>query len=275
MDRYEVVKDEGIIHGFLKAIGAEEMNKGETFYICTSFRPKKIDEDKRAKYGKKIRQIYLTKFLKKNDKGEFNMEDSINKLYELEVPKRAQTYYIGTPDEFCLPQSAMVCYIIPNPSKEFDVSISHMESTLEIIKEFVHSPNNNDLGNRLCHHNGDFRSERSKFVNKKWIDFDIDVEYKEENVKEVKSIIKETMHKTKYLKNLKGILVQSSGGFHTLIKNCCLCGNPHFIINELTNNLKQKFVLKGEKPIVFTSNGLCPLPGTLQYGSIIVTYEEF
>ena len=83
------------------------------------------------------------------------------------------------------------------------------------------------------------------------------------------------MHKTKYLKNLKGILVQSSGGFHTLIKNCCLCGNPHFIINELTNNLKQKFVLKGEKPIVFTSNGLCPLPGTLQYGSIIVTYEEF
>jgi len=273
-DRYIIVKDEKILKDFLKEIGVDEMSVLESCFICTSFRSKKLPEDQKGKFARKMREIFLTKYLKKNSKGVFEYEEAINRIYELEIPKRACTYNIGTPDEFCLPQSSLVCFISPNPSKEVDVAIEHMENTLDLIKEYIHAPNKENSAYKLAHTNTDFRGERARIINKKYFDIDIDVDYKKEDLNEVKSIIKDTLQKSKSLKDLKGILIQTSGGFHTLIKCCCLCGDPKKIIQELLTNLKSKCTFKGVNPIEYKRGGFfCPLPGTLQYGSHLLTYE--
>lgn len=270
--RYQIVADETILKNFLTALGVDELTRLESLLVVTSFRSKKLTDIERSKLGARNREMYLTKTLKVDRKGNFDYEGAVNKIYELEVPIRALTYHIGTPDEISLPQKALVCYICPNPSKEVDVAIDHMESTLDIVKNYIHASSKDDSANQLAHHNTDFRSERSKLLNRKWVDFDIDMEYPKENEEQIKGIIKDVIREAPELKNPKTLIVHTAGGFHILTKKDCLKGNP--------KNVCEAFIRKLDgygkvKEVDYKAASYVPLCGTTQYGNHIVTFEEF
>lgn len=283
MRNYEIVKDEEMLKSFLKDIGAENIDKTESLLVMTAFRSKKLTEEEKQKLGARAREMYLTKNLKKDHKGIFDFESALNKVYELEVPKRALTYNIGTPDEIALPQNALVCYISPNPSKEIDVALDHMKTTLDIVENMIHSGDPQNSKNQLAHHNTDFRSERSKFTRKVWVDFDVDISNMEEIGRKVLASVIRTAVKTEVLaeeplkknifKNPKGFIIQSAGGVHILVDKNCLCGNPNIFCEEL-----KKWLETGGceiKEIDFKSgNGYVPLPGCSQFGNHLVTYEK-
>jgi hypothetical protein len=272
-----------MIKNFLKDIGAADIDKTESYLVMTAFRSKKLTDEEKQKLGARAREMYLTKNLKKDHKGIFDFESALNKVYELEVPKRALTYNIGTPDEISLPQNALVCYINPNPSKEIDVALDHMKTTLDIVENMIHSGDPQNSKNQLAHHNTDFRSERSKFTRKVWVDFDVDIANIEEIGRKVLAGVIRTAVKTEELcveplkknifKNPRGFIIQSAGGVHVLVDKNCLCGNPNIFCEEL-----KKWLETGGckiKEIDFKSgNGYVPLPGCLMMGSHLVTYER-
>ena len=272
MDRYQIVADEKILKDFLVALGCNELSKLESYLVVTSFRSKKLNDEERKKLGARNREMYLTKNLKVDRKGVFDLEAAVNKIYELEVPIRALTYNIGTPDEISLPQKAMVCYICPNPSKEVDVAIEHMESTLDIVKNYIHASDKGDSANQLAHHNTDFRSERSKLLNRKWVDFDIDIECSKDNRYSVKNIIKVVIDNSPELKNPKCLIVETAGGFHVLVKKDCLKGNPRNICESFIRNFEGWGKVK---EVDYKAEGYLPLVGTYQYSEHIVTFEKY
>lgn len=272
-DTYEVIRNEGQIQDFLQKLGIETLELNESFLVVTAFRSKRMWEDTRKFLATRCREMYMTKQLRKNRKGEVVYEDLINKLYELEVPIRALTYNAGTSREVHMPQEAMVCYISPNPTQEEDVALEHMMSTLEILKSYVKSDDKTDVLRQLSHHNKDFKSERSKNVKKVWFDFDIDIEgvFSEQDV--AKRII-ETVKSCDKLKNPNGLLVSTAGGFHVLMRKGCLQGNPEEVCKLLTDNLSSSFCKI--KEVDFKSGGFyVPLPGTLQYGTHDVAFQVY
>ncbi len=282
MRNYEIIKDEEMIKNFLKDIGAADIDKTESYLVMTAFRSKKLTEEEKQKLGARAREMYLTKNLKKDHKGVFDFETALNKVYELEVPKRALTYNVGTPNEISLPQNALVCYISPNPSKEIDVAIDHMKTTLDIVENMIHSGDPQNSKNQLAHHNTDFRSERSRFTRKVWVDFDVDITNIEEIDRKVLAGVIRTAVKSDVLsveplkknifKNLKGFIRQSAGGVHVLVDKNCLCGNPNTFCEELKRWLETEGC--EIKEIDFKSgNGYVPLPGCSMFSSHLVTYE--
>lgn len=284
MDRYQVVSDEKELKSFIELIsGKAGIQRSESFLVNTAFRSKKLSDQERKRLGARNREMYMTKHLRCDHKGNFDTEEAVNKFYELEVPIRALTYNVGTPDEIHLPQHALVCYTCPNPSQETEVALEHLISTVDILRNYVKAADKTNAENQLAHHNTDFRSERSKNVRKVWIDFDVDIANIEEIGRKVLASVIRTAVKTEELcveplkknifKNPKGFIIQSAGGVHILVDKNCLCGNPNIFCEEL-----KKWLETGGceiKEIDYKSGGFyVPTPGTLQYGKHTVTFEK-
>ena len=269
---YKIVEDGNILKNFLKII-TKDLTPTQSIFVNSCFRSKKLTETERSSLGARSREIYLTKNLRLDKENKVDLERLVNKYYELEVPIRALTYQQGD-KRVSLPQHALLCYTCPNPSNEVDVSIEHMTSTLEIVKSYIHSNTKFDVEKQLSHHNKDFRSERTRFVEKKWIDFDIDINFESDQLDTVKDLIKQTIHHAEQLQNITGLLVRTSGGFHVLISKKSLRGNPYDIVKLLTTTL-QTIVTEDNVVVEYKKGGFfVPTPGTIQYGRHLVTFEE-
>lgn len=270
-ETFEVVRDENILKDFLRKLGADELSNLESYLIVTAFRSKKLSATERSNLGARNREMYLTKNLKKHSNKPFDYEGAVNKIHELEVPVRALTFNTDTSEKVQLPQKALVCYIQPNPSKEVDVAIEHMESTLDIVKNYIHASDKNDSANQLAHHNTDFRSERSTCMNKVWVDFDIDIpDSKTWDKMSAENVIKKALKDSFFCKKL---LIRSSGGWHALVQKSGIHENPHEFCKKLGQDILSASGII-PKEIEYKNTRYVPLPGTVQYGEHLVTFEE-
>lgn len=270
-ETFEVVRDENILKDFLRKLGADELSNLESYLVVAAFRSKKLSATEKSNLGARNREMYLTKNLKKHSNKPFDYEGAVNKIHELEVPVRALTFNTDTSEKVQLPQKALVCYIQPNPSKEVDVAIEHMESTLDIVKNYIHASDKENSANQLAHHNTDFRSERSTCMNKVWVDFDIDIpDSRTSDKKLAEDAIKKVLDDSFLCKKL---LIRSAGGWHALVQKSGIHENPYNICKKLSQNiLSASGILP--KEVEYKSTGYVPLPGTVQYGEHLVTFEE-
>ena len=71
-------------------------------------------------------------------------------------------------------------------------------------------------------------------------------------------------------------IIDTSGGFHILVKKESVNGNPKKFINDVVDEIK---VYGNEivKEFTINKNSLIPLPGTAQYGRLvkIINKEDF
>lgn len=231
------------------------------------FRLKKIKE--RDKIPKGFLEVVSRDSLYNKIDKDFSFGEVLNKFYAFQVSKNAFTYNRGTKEEFTMPQEALVCYVQPNPSNEIKVAVKRATSIMESLSNYAISKESEILRSIVKSNRNGFASERAKFIEREWVNFDLDLlanflGKKGEIKKEVLSIIQNC----KVVKKGSSILVVDTyGGWHFLIHNDSLCENPNYILNEVykTGHFKE---------VEYHSEGfLVPMPGTLQYGVHKVTFS--
>lgn len=290
---YKLVADENEMKWFFDHI-LEPPEVFETYMICLSARGKKIPLEEREIYQLGRGEMMRTELIRRKG-GNWNFNIYKQAPYKYNCHKSAMLTKSGLP----YPEKCLVCYAYVNPSDELDCVDDTVVFYDTIKSELVRSYRKNSKDGvedhleklpkifehlRSCH-----ASHLSRRI---WRDYDFDVDIpKEMQDKLTKDTAKTfvklaiTEHANKFYGKGNYAIVDTSGGYHLLVKVSAIKDNPNnFIADVQCTQFEHKDVLKvhvGDlcKEIKLTEVGsqFVPLPGTLQYGRLvtIVNKEDF
>lgn len=278
MENYKVIANENILKSFLKDLGLFDLKVTESWTVQTAFRVKRFSDHERELLAKKSREVFMIKALKTDRKGSVNVEEIINRLYELEVPIRSCTYNIDTPEEISFPQSALVTYIAVNKTDEIEVAANHMKDVIQIFTNSLQcgAVQHDYFRGLVARTNKDYRSERASCTINRFTDFDIDL--KDATGYEVWRMEAEAIRsKLKGFFGTGTLIVICTGGFHFLVPKTYIRENPKDICKKLKDAFKDLSSMRIKDIEYKGPQSYTPLPGTYQYGTnedCIVNYEK-
>lgn len=290
---YKLVADENEMKWFFDHI-LEPPEVFETYMVCLSARGKKIPPEEREIYQLGRGEMMRTELIRRKG-GNWNFDIYKQAPYKYNCHKSAMLTKSGLP----YPEKCLVCYAYVNPSDELDCVDDTVVFYDKIKSELVRSYRKNSKDGvddhleklpkifehlRSCH-----ASHLSRRI---WRDYDFDVdvpkEMQDKLTKDAAKIfvkIAIVEHANKFYGKGNYAIVDTSGGYHLLVKVSAIKDNPNnFIAAVQCTQFDHDGALKGRvgdlcKEVKLTEVGsqFVPLPGTLQYGRLvtIVNKEDF
>lgn len=290
---YKLVADENEMKWFFDHI-LEPPEVFETYMVCLSARGKKIPPEEREIYQLGRGEMMRTELIRRKG-GNWNFDIYKQAPYKYNCHKSAMLTKSGLP----YPEKCLVCYAYVNPSDELDCVDDTVVFYDKIKSELVRSYRKNSKDGvddhleklpkifehlRSCH-----ASHLSRRI---WRDYDFDVdvpkEMRDKLTKDAAKIfvkIAIVEHANKFYGKGNYAIVDTSGGYHLLVKVSAIKDNPNnFIAAVQCTQFDHDGALKGRvgdlcKEVKLTEVGsqFVPLPGTLQYGRLvtIVNKEDF
>jgi hypothetical protein len=291
---YKIVADENEMKWFFDHI-LEPPEVFETYMVCLSARGKKIPLEEREIYQLGRGEMMRTELIRRKG-GNWNFDIYKQAPYKYNCHKSAMLTKSGLP----YPEKCLVCYAYVNPSDELDCVDDTVVFYDKIKSELVRSYRKNSKDGvddhleklpkifehlRSCH-----ASHLSRRI---WRDFDFDVDVPKEMQDKLskdaaKIFVKIAIieHANKFYGKGNYAIVDTSGGYHLLVKVSAMKSNPNNFIAEVqcTQFEHNDGALKGRvgdlcKEVKLTEVGsqFLPMPGTLQYGRLvtIINKEDF
>lgn len=290
---YKLVADENEMKWFFDHI-LEPPEVFETYMVCLSARGKKIPPEEREIYQLGRGEMMRTELIRRKG-GNWNFDIYKQAPYKYNCHKSAMLTKSGLP----YPEKCLVCYAYVNPSDELDCVDDTVVFYDKIKSELVRSYRKNSKDGvddhleklpkifehlRSCH-----ASHLSRRI---WRDYDFDVDVPKEMQDKLtkdaaKMFVKIAIveHANKFYGKSNYAIVDTSGGYHLLVKVSAIKDNPNnFIAAVQCTQFDHDGALKGRvgdlcKEVKLTEVGsqFVPLPGTLQYGRLvtIVNKEDF
>ena len=290
---YKLVADENEMKWFFDHI-LEPPEVFETYMVCLSARGKKIPPEEREIYQLGRSEMMRTELIRRKGRN-WNFDIYKQAPYKYNCHKSAMLTKSGLP----YPEKCLVCYCYVNPSDELDCVDDTVVFYDKIKSELVRSYRKNSKDGvddhleklpkifehlRSCH-----ASHLSRRI---WRDYDFDVDVPKEMQDKLskdaaKVFVKIAIveHANKFYGKGNYAIVDTSGGYHLLVKVSAIKDNPNnFIAAVQCTQFDHDRALKGRvgdlcKEVKLTEVGsqFLPLPGTLQYGRLvtIVNKEDF
>lgn len=284
---YKLVADENEMKWFFDHI-LEPPEVFETYMVCLSARGKKIPPEEREIYQLGRGEMMRTELIRRKG-GNWNFDIYKQAPYKYNCHKSAMLTKSGLP----YPEKCLVCYAYVNPSDELDCVDDTVVFYDKIKSELVRSYRKNSKDGvddhleklpkifehlRSCH-----ASHLSRRI---WRDYDFDVDVPKEMQDKLKLFVKLAIveHANKFYGKGNYAIVDTSGGYHLLVKVSAIKDNPNNFIAAVQCTQYELDEVKGRvgdlcKEIKLTEVGsqFVPLPGTLQYGRLvtIVNKEDF
>jgi len=290
---YKLVADENEMKWFFDHI-LEPPEVFETYMVCLSARGKKIPPEEREIYQLGRGEMMRTELIRRKG-GNWNFDIYKQAPYKYNCHKSAMLTKSGLP----YPEKCLVCYAYVNPSDELDCVDDTVVFYDKIKSELVRSYRKNSKDGvddhleklpkifehlRSCH-----ASHLSRRI---WRDYDFDVDVPKEMQDKLtkdaaKIFVKIAIieHANKFYGKGNYAIVDTSGGYHLLVKVSAIKDNPNnFIAAVQCTQFDHDGALKGRvgdlcKEVKLTEVGsqFVPLPGTLQYGRLvtIINKEDF
>lgn len=277
---YHIVADEKEMEWFFNHVITPPRPE-ETYMICLSARSKKLTEEERLLYQLGRGEMMRTELIRRKG-GNWNFEIYKQGPYKYNCDENAMLTKAGVP----YPEKCLVCYAYVNPSDELDCVHDTYQFFNAIEHELLESYKKGSLDGvndhleklpKIFEH---LRSCHATNISRRiWRDFDADVDpidgmTKEDAKKVVYTALVFALNKFYGKGNY--VIVETSGGYHSLVKVEAMHSNPNDFIKEVK---EQTFSHNGEslkvdslcKEIVLTKPGsqFLPLPGTLQYGHLV------
>lgn len=282
---YKIVANEFEMKWFFDHV-LEPPEVFETYIVCLSARAKKLTAEEREIYKLGRGELMRTEIIRRKG-GDWNFNIYKQAPYKYNCHKSAMLTKSGFP----YPGKCLVCYAYVNPSDELNCVENTVEFYRNIEKELIKSYRKGSKDGvedhleklpKIFEH---LRSCHATNISRRiWRDFDCDLDFEkidelhltEETARyilytAIKTCADETYGKGNY------VVVDTSGGFHTLVRITAIKSNPNEFIAKVKN---QKFDSSGFfeskvgdfiKEMILTEPGsqFLPLPGTLQYGRLV------
>lgn len=281
LDTYQIIADEKELRWFYDHV-IQKPGYDEAYAFCLAHRSKKLTKEEREYFHAKESEMLDPQVVFPARDGSFDFHRWAKGIYRYETNKRAYSLYEGRP----LFAKAMVLYCTPNPSDERKV-VKELKSYIQVHEqELVDSAlKGSRVGidesmYKLCHSLVKFKRLQFDCTgSKNWVDFDMDIK---ENL--VRDKLYEIAYQKFEAKVGKGnfIFIETSGGFHILLKKECIKFNPNDLINSI---MQEQFELSGEaeeklqanntfvklcvEEFKYNTNCMLPTPGTYQYGNVV------
>lgn len=272
MEHYKLVADMNELEWFFNHVIVKP-NFDEAYAFCMSSRHKKLTKEERQELGQGPEDEMLDPqvvFPGKHDEWDFNRW--VKGILKYEVPVMAYTTRGGHP---FLPKT-LVVYCTPNPSDERNV-VAQLKDYIAIHeKELVDSALKgsrvgvNESLYKLCHSLVKFKRLQFDCTgSRNWVDFDMDLT---DAGKAVRDIIYKQWYDRATATFGKGnfVIVQTTGGYHTLVRKEILKFNPH----KVTEQFCQDVGLECFDEFKYNNNCMLPTPGTYQYEKPVVVLNK-
>jgi len=299
---YKFLGDEAELKWFFDHILVKpELN--ESYLMCIASRAKKVSSDERSRIqlgrGEMMREQVVTT-RGKEKLWDFNWFKSF--IYRYECPYEGMVTKSGDP----YPQESLVLYFYVNPSDEHKVAMDSMTFTNGILNDLINACTNmskDGIQEQLFKLRAlDTHKKTCRAVNISrhlWTQFDFDFSEGVKSDSEGVEAVKKTIQRCGNTLFGKGnvVLVRTAGGFHVLVhkEGMRYWGNvvrkketfegpkyseptTQFVqlvawnLNKIsTNNFTESSQFRWFDEWVKTSQSFLPCPGTLQYGSFIVS----
>lgn len=290
---YKLVADENEMKWFFDHI-LEPPEVFETYMICLSARGKRIPPGEREIYQLGRGEMMRTELIRRKG-GNWNFDIYKQAPYKYNCHKSAMLTKSGLP----YPEKCLVCYAYVNPSDELDCVDDTVAFYDKIKGELVRSYRKNSKDGvtdhleklpKIFEH---LRSCHAAHLSRRiWRDYDFDVDVPEEMQDKLtkdaaKTFVKLAIveHANKFYGKGNYAIVDTSGGYHLLVRVSAIKDNPNnFIAAVQCTQVDCNEALEGRvgdlcKEVKLTEVGsqFVPLPGTLQYGRLvtIVNKEDF
>ena len=338
LEHYEIIGDENELKWFYDNCVPKPL-QNEAFAFCLSSRHKKLTEEERKGTGLGRSEMLDPNIAFPDAEGKMSYSRWKKAIRKYECNKEAFTTKEGKP----FPAKTLVCYYYINPTDELGVIkdikkyINTHEQELvdsaiktderaktldnimkDVLKDGVFTPEIKERISKLslkADESGVRQSmyklcksltkmKRLQFDNcgtKYWVDFDMDLDDKSKKgdiLPAWRLYLNDKIGKENY------VVIETGGGFHTLVKKQCIKFNPNdliekFCISVSTFKVKEETTFKGvpiEKTIgkftqvvddqlsftwgafidelIYNTNAMCPCPGTYQYGNIVKIHNK-
>lgn len=290
MDFYKIVEDENEMKWFFDHVIVDP-EPYETYMVCLSARSKKLNEEERKIYQLGRGEMMRTEIIRRKGR-DWNFNIWKQALYKYNCDKRAMLTKSGLP----YPEKTLVCYCYVNPSDELncvDDTITFYNSiNKELLQSFRKGSKDGVLDHleklpkvfehlRSCH--------ATNLSRRIWRDFDFDLsDYGKENRITIRYSIQDSF--TEKFGKGNFVIIETSGGFHVLLKVEALKSNPNefmknCILDAEYNVSRNKEGIEAylspklfdEVKMTEPGSQFVPVPGTLQYGNLVkvVNKEDF
>jgi hypothetical protein len=256
METYKFIADEKEMKFFWDYL-LPPLGQSEIWFVSLSARNKMLNEEER-----KFFQIGRSEMFAKQQIRHDSWKEFIKHIKRFEVNKEA----FLTKSDIPYPSKVLVCYINFVAVDAYKAMKDQMSYLTEILSGLADSAMKNSQGGL----NDSFYKIRKSFDtcqslfarnfgHKEWVDIDIDVELKDEYIQGIREIILQKFSIGDF------VLVRTYGGLHCLIRKSKLNFNPRGLCNLLSQ------YLPFAHEITINTNCMMPLPGSVMYGSHIVT----
>lgn len=264
-EHYKLVADENELRWFFDHV-ISKPNYDEAYAFCMASRHKKLTKEEREQIGQSSDDEMLDpQVVFPGRNGEWDFNRWAKGILKYEVPVMAYTTRGGFP---FLPKS-LVVYCTPNPSDERNV-VKELKKYIAVHEqELVDSALKgsrvgvNESLYKLCHSLVKFKRLQFDCTgSKNWVDFDMDLG---EDGKAIRQEIHDKWYETATEKFGKGnfVIVQTTGGYHTLVRKEVLKFNPHKVTEDFVASYG--FNKKYFDEFKYNNNCMLPIPGTYQY----------
>lgn len=272
MEHYKIVADEVELRWFFEHVIAKP-NFDEAYAFCMASRHKKLTKEERETLGQSPSDEMLDpQVVFPTDKGDWTFERWVKGILKYEVPVMAYTTRGGHP----FLAKSLVVYCTPNPSDERGV-IKELKKYIAVHEqELVDSALKgsrvgvNESLYKLCHSLVKFKRLQFDCTgSKNWVDFDMDLSAEG---KEHRQEIHDKWYEAATAKFGKGnfVIVQTTGGYHTLVRKEVLKFNPNAFTAEFENSMNTDYF----DEFKYNNNCMLPVPGTYQYENPVVVTNK-
>lgn len=275
---YQIVADEVEMKWFFDHV-ISTPQIGETYIVCLSARSKKLTQEERFACQVNRAEMMRTEIVRCRSFG-WSFDTYKQAIYKYNCDERAMLSKNGV----VYPSKCLVCYCYVNPSSEIKCLSETFAFQNEIQKELLEAYQRNSKAGiennlaKLAKVYEKYKSCHATNISRRiWRDFDCDL-FDSESKQIVLPILREKLAKIFGKGNF--VIVETSGGFHCLVKVAAIKSNPNdFILDVLTTEITEGKASNLIKEINLTKPGsqFVPLPGTLQYGNLVkvINKEDF
>lgn len=306
LDNYEIIGDETELKWFYDNCVPKPL-QSEAFAFCLSSRNKRLSEEERKNTGLGRSEMMDPNIAFPDADGKMTYSRWKKAIRKYECNKESYTNKEGKP----FLAKTLVCYYYCNPTDELGVIKSIKEYINIHEQELVDSAMKTDLRAKALDNivkdllkdekltselkervsNISLKSENSgvrqstyklcksltkmkrlQFDNcgtKWWVDFDMDIKDKSQ-----KELLYENWNNYCKEKLGKGnfIIIETGGGFHTLVKKRIIKFNPDRFTSDFCNapsGVSCHFNIAFIGELAYNKNYMIPCPGTYQYGNVV------
>ena len=253
-DYIKVVGDESQIREFHNIM--PELKEGEGWFISMSCRSKKMTDEERKQYKMTHKEMWGRRVLFKN-----SFEDFLSVLYSYHQNKKA---YPGV----FLEQKALVCYMNINPVSTGKALAAFKNRLNEWEYKKIYENASEGFSPFKILENSFHASKGTKHFIDIDIDWDNGINNESETLKAIEFLSNMQSGKSFSLNKDYYMIKTGSGGIHCLVKVSSLREQSINIQKEICEPLNEMFKDK-TKEIKINTDGMIPVPGSLQYGEIV------